>query len=65
MVTVDEWAEIRRLHWVEKLSIKAMMNNSSRTEFDDEEGVDLPEEQVDKREEATGPDDLGVILQEG
>jgi len=24
MVTVDEWAEIRRLHRVEKLSIKAI-----------------------------------------
>jgi len=40
------------------------MNNSSRTEFDDEEGVELPEEQVDDLEKVTGPDDLGVILEE-
>jgi hypothetical protein len=41
------------------------MNNSARTEFDDEEGEDLPEEQVDDWEKVTGPDQLGVILEEG
>ena len=41
------------------------MNNSARREFDDEEGVDLPEEQVDNWEKVTGPDHLGVILEEG
>jgi hypothetical protein len=40
------------------------MNNSPRTEFDDEEGIDLPEEQVDDWEKVTGPDDLGVIPEE-
>jgi hypothetical protein len=42
----------------------AKMNNSPRTEFDDEEGIDLPEEQVDDWEKVTGPDDLGVIPEE-
>ena len=41
------------------------MNNSARREFDDEEGVDLPEEQGENREKVTGPDHLGVILEEG
>jgi len=41
------------------------MNNSARREFDDEEGVDLPEEQVEHWEKVTGPDHLGVILEEG
>ena len=41
------------------------MNNSARREFDDEEGVDLPEEQVDNWEKVTGPDQLGVIPEEG
>jgi hypothetical protein len=40
------------------------MNNSPRTEFYNEEGVDLPEEQVDDWEKVTGPDHLGVILEE-
>ena len=42
----------------------AKVNNSARREFDDEEGVDLPEEQVDSWEKVTGPDHLGVILEE-
>ena len=41
------------------------MNNSARREFDDEESINLPEEQVNHREKVTGPDDLGVILEEG
>ena len=41
------------------------MSNSPRTEFYNEEGVNLPEEQVDDREKVTGPDQLGVILEEG
>ena len=41
------------------------MNNSPRTEFDDEEGVELPEEQVDDWQKVTGPNQLGVILEEG
>ena len=41
------------------------MNNLARTEFDDEERVGLPEEQVDDWEKVTGPDDLGVVLEEG
>jgi hypothetical protein len=40
------------------------MNNSARTEFYNEEGVCLPEEQVDDREKVTRPDHLGVILEE-
>jgi len=40
------------------------VNNSPRTEVDDEEGVDLPEEQVDDWEKVTCPDRLGVILDE-
>ena len=40
------------------------MNNSARTEFDDEEGANLPEEKVDDREKVTRPDHLGVILEE-
>ncbi len=40
------------------------MDNSPRTELDDEEGIDLPEEQVDDWEKVTGPDDLGVIAEE-
>jgi hypothetical protein len=40
------------------------MNNSARTEFYNEEGVDLPEEQVDDQEKLTGPHQLGVILEE-
>ena len=43
----------------------AKVNNSARREFDDEEGVDLPEEQVDNWEKVTGPDQLGVIPEEG
>ena len=39
------------------------MDNSPGTEFDDEESVDLPEEQVNDWEEVTGPDQLGVILE--
>jgi len=42
----------------------AKVNNSPRSEFDDEEGVYLPEEQVDNWEKVTCPDDLGVILEE-
>jgi len=41
------------------------MNSSARHEFDDEEGIDLPEEQVDDREKVTRPDHLGVVLEEG
>jgi len=41
------------------------MNNPARREFDDKEGVDLPEEQVDDWEKVTRPDHLGVILEEG
>ncbi|MCX6026218.1 MAG: hypothetical protein NTY23_08185 [Chloroflexi bacterium] len=41
------------------------MNNLARREFDDEEGVDLPEEQVEHWEKVTGPYHLGVILEEG
>jgi len=41
------------------------MNNSTRRGFDDEESVDLPEEEVDNWEKVTGPDQLGVILEEG
>jgi hypothetical protein len=41
------------------------MNDSPRTEFNDEESVDLPEEQVDDWEKVTGPDHLGVVLEEG
>ena len=37
------------------------MNNSARTEFYNEEGVNLPEEQVDNWEKVTGPDQLGVF----
>jgi hypothetical protein len=40
------------------------MNNPARREFDDKEGVDLPEEQVDDWEKVTGPHQLGVILEE-
>jgi hypothetical protein len=40
------------------------MNNSPRTQFYNEEGIDLPEEQVDDGEKVTRPDDLGVILEE-
>ena len=40
------------------------MNNSPRTEFDNEEGKDLPEEQVDDWEKVTCPHQLGVILEE-
>ncbi|MGA2112845.1 MAG: hypothetical protein ABSG98_11970 [Anaerolineales bacterium] len=40
------------------------MNNSPRTAFDDEEGLDLPEGQLDECEKVTGPDDLGVIPEE-
>jgi hypothetical protein len=42
----------------------ATVNNSPRTEVDNEEGIDLPEEQVDDREKVTCPDLLGVILEE-
>ena len=41
------------------------MNDSPRTEFDDEEGVDLSEEQVEYWEKVTGPHQLGVVLEEG
>jgi hypothetical protein len=41
------------------------MNDSPRTEFNNEEGIDLPEEQVDNWEKVTGLDQLGVILEEG
>jgi hypothetical protein len=41
------------------------MNDSPRREFDDEEGIDLPEEQVDDLEKVTGPHHLGVIPEEG
>ena len=41
------------------------MNNSARREFADEEGVELPEEQVDDSEKVTGPDHPGVVLVEG
>jgi hypothetical protein len=41
------------------------MKDSPRSEFDDEEGANLPKEQVDHREKVTGPDDLGVILGKG
>jgi len=40
------------------------MNNSQRTEFYNEEGVDLPEEQVDDWEKVTCPHHLGVIPEE-
>jgi len=39
------------------------MKDSPRTEFDDEESVNLPKELVDHREEVTSPGDLGVILE--
>ena len=43
----------------------AKVNHSPRTEFNNEEGVNLPEEQVDDWEKVTGPDQRGVILEEG
>ena len=41
------------------------MNSSARHEFDDEEGIDLPEEQVDDWEKVTRPHQLGLVLKEG
>ena len=41
------------------------MNNSALREFDDEGSLDPPEEQVDHWEKVTGPDQLGVIFEEG
>jgi hypothetical protein len=41
------------------------MNDSPRTEFYNGEGANLPEEQVDDWEKVTGPDQLGVVLEEG
>ena len=43
----------------------AKMKHSPRAKLDDEEGVDLPEEEVDDWEEVTSPDQLGVVLDEG
>ena len=43
----------------------AKVNNSARTEFYNEEGANLAEEQVDDWEKVTGPDHLGVVLEEG
>jgi hypothetical protein len=40
------------------------MNNSPRTELDDEECIDLAEEEINDWEKVTGPDDLGVIAEE-
>ena len=42
----------------------AKTDNSARCEFDDEGGVELPEEQVDDLEKVTRPYHLGVILGE-
>jgi len=49
---------------VGRMGCDATINNSSRTEFYNEEGVDLPEEQVDNWLKVTCPDMLGVILEE-
>ena len=39
-------------------------NDASRGEFDDEECIDLPEEEINDWEKVTGPDQVGVIPDE-
>jgi hypothetical protein len=56
---VDDIAGIRS-----RVGGDAKVNNLARREVDDKEGIDLPEEQVDDWEKVTGPDHLGVILEE-
>jgi len=40
----------------------ADMNHASRAKLDDEEGVELPKEQVDNGQEVAGPELMGVIV---
>jgi hypothetical protein len=41
------------------------MDDSSRCEVDDEEGIDLPEEDVVAVDEVASPGAFGVVLEEG